>query len=88
MAVSAILIYRDRDSDLNIVEMVRSDQELSKTLWKLDDFDNSLNFAFGVVDSTFDNTNNPYIEFIAYTLEYTSGNEIFKKEMDIHECTN
>ena len=38
-------------------------------------------------DPSFDNTNSPYIEFIAYNLEYTSGGELLKKEMEVELCS-
>ena len=87
MTVSALLIYRDRDVDFDIVKTVTSDQELSTTSFNFKEYDNSLNFAFGVDDLDFDNQNSPYIEYIAYNMEYTSGDELLKKEMDVVPCS-
>ena len=84
---SMVYIYNYREFEFSTIKTVLSDDDLSSTEYRLSDFDHSLNFAFGVGDPNFNNQNNPYVEFIAYTTEYTSGSEILKKELDLHECS-
>lgn len=69
---SIMILYRDRDFTFQTIETVLSDQVLSKKPYTFSDYDNSLNFAFGVKIRDFDNANNPYIQFIAYSLEFTA----------------
>lgn len=65
------------------------DSELSQNMFSANEFEDSLNLAFGVVaPEGFDVMNNPYIDFKAYTIEYMHTSERIVETLELHKCSN
>ena len=85
---SSIIVFVDRGYQFEKLDIQYSDKEISETLFTTEEFDNSLNFAFGIVaPDSFDVQNNPYIEFKAYSIEYTDTTEETLEKFELHKCS-
>ena len=86
---SSIIVFVDRGYHFEKLDIQYSDKEISETLFTTEQFDNSLNFAFGIVaPDSFDVLNNPYIEFKVYSIEYTDKTEEFLEKFELKKCSN
>lgn len=83
-----VVVFVDRDYKFEKTDVIFTDKELSETVFTAEELDDSLNLAFGIVKSNFDVMNNPYIEYVAYNIEYLENSEEVIEKLELTKCSN
>ena len=86
-----ISIYQTREHVFSEKKVILDEEELPKQEITLGKFNNSLNFAFGVVnyDEDFDILDNPYVEFVAYSMNNGNKGQLrLEERYKLDRCTD